>query len=357
MTPDSKPDILWKPRSFTADDTAKIGALYEAVLQRPFAPGAWEWQFARAVAGNGFIWFADHDGTLAGQYATIPLRMRVGGRETGGSQSLDTLTHPDYRRQGIFTTLAKEVYAATSQEADLVYGFPNDNSFGGFVKHLDFFVLEDLVTLVRPLAMSPILSKRIAIPLLTNVAGKTAQAVFDTIYTGNRTPAGVSIRQVNMFPETVDSLYDQFGGRFDNMLIRDHEYLRWRYDDNPRHDYDILIAEREGSLRGYCVCGHTERNGLNVGLIVDLFADPDDDALIAALLQHASDHLRRSGAHVASCIFASQSPFSRAARKLGFVFKARRFPFIVRVNSSGLDRGDVKNPASWHITFGDSDFV
>ena len=133
------PDRTWIPRPFESEDRQRIAALYESVHEgRPFRYSEWEWLFANALSREGYIWVADHDGNLAGQYATIPARMQIGDNRENTALSLDTMTHPAYRKQGIFVSLAKSVYEELrSNGVKLVYGFPNDNSFHGFVKHLD----------------------------------------------------------------------------------------------------------------------------------------------------------------------------------------------------------------------------
>ena len=70
----------------------------------------WRWQFRYNPAGEAFCALAEDHGRIIGQYAVIPTRFSVQGKETLFALSCDTMIHPDYRKQGIFTTLADEVY-------------------------------------------------------------------------------------------------------------------------------------------------------------------------------------------------------------------------------------------------------
>lgn len=50
-------------------------------------------------------------------------------------QSADTMTDPDYRGEGLFTKLARMTYLeAQKQGIQLIFGFPNENSYPGFIK-------------------------------------------------------------------------------------------------------------------------------------------------------------------------------------------------------------------------------
>lgn len=62
-------------------------------------------------------------------------------------QSGDTMTHANHVGKGLFTTLAKLTYELAEQNgAQFVFGFPNQNSYPGFVKKLNWVHNESLNT-------------------------------------------------------------------------------------------------------------------------------------------------------------------------------------------------------------------
>jgi len=352
-------DRTWIARPFESEDRQKIATLYESVHgDRPFKTAEWEWLFADAVSSHGYIWVADHDGALAGQYATIPARMKIGNKGEDVALSLDTMTHPSFRKQGIFVSLAKSVYEELrSNDVKLVYGFPNDNSFHGFIKYLDFFVLEELPAMMRPIDASGLLLQRSWNGTMARILGRAAQSVFDLFATKKVKADDIDIRAADSFPEEVNDLFDRLSGQFENLIVRDHSYLRWRYDLNPRHTYERFIGYRNNRLAGYCVTTRTTRREINMGLIVDLFASPGDPDLAAALVARAVQRFKEQNAAAAVCLLTSRSPFVRTLRRAGFLLPARRFPFIIRINSGDIPPEAVRNVSGWHITFGDGDFV
>jgi hypothetical protein len=71
---------------------------------------------------------------LVAHYACTPTN--VNGRP--GFLSLNTATHPKYRARGIFKILALETYKLVEAKGSFIVGVANQNSVGGFLRHLNF---------------------------------------------------------------------------------------------------------------------------------------------------------------------------------------------------------------------------
>ena len=82
----------------------------------------------------GFIAIAD-SGIVAAYYGVIPCSFQSNGKTVVAAQSADTMTHPDFRKKGLFQMLAQKTYElARSLNIQFVFGFPNQDSYPGFVK-------------------------------------------------------------------------------------------------------------------------------------------------------------------------------------------------------------------------------
>lgn len=284
--------------------------------------------------------------------------MQIAHQDIKGALSLDTMPHGDFRKQCIFVTLARAVYDQLgSKDVKLVYGFPNDNSYHGFIKYLDFVVLENLPALTRPLNVSEILRHKIRNGVVSKLVGIPIQAVFDVLFGKKKKTGDIKIEQKSEFPEEINRLFNDLSPEFANLVIRDYPYLKWRYDQNPQHTYDNFFAYRSGKLAGYYVCSQTERRGITIGLIVDLFTSPVDEELTASLVEAAIHRFRKQKMMLASCMLANESPFMKTLKRMGFMFPVKRFPFILRQNTNDLDINNLIQPQNWHITYGDGDFV
>lgn len=82
----------------------------------------------------GFIAIAP-SGIAAAYYGVIPCNFQISGERVVAAQSADTMTHPDFRKKGLFQLLAKKTYElAPTLNIQFIFGFPNQDSYPGFVK-------------------------------------------------------------------------------------------------------------------------------------------------------------------------------------------------------------------------------
>jgi GNAT superfamily N-acetyltransferase len=352
----------WKSRRFVADDVQSLPRLYEAVSGY-FDIAYWQWLFKENPSGHGHIWLAEgtKNKDIAGQYAITPTDFIIQGKKILGSQSLATMTHPDYRRQGIFTKLANKLYEdSKNRGVDLVYGFPNKNSSHGFLKYLDFFTLYQPKLFTRPMKFGPLLHSKLNNIAISKAAGSVLNLIYNLIFR-RRLPkhcADIQIKRVERFPEDVDRICRVYNRTFKNMAARSVQYLNWRFCDRPDRSYQIFLAYRSNEICGYCVIGHTERDQIKIGLIMDIFTDPGDVSTLKLLIYHLLNEMENAGEALASCLLQPSSPILKTLKKFGFVFPLTRFPpFILRVNSDNIKLSDINKLDDWHITFGDADFV
>ena len=192
----------WHIRSYRDGDEEQILKLRRAVFGDldpvRLKKSTWLWQFQNNPSGKAVCFLAEAKGEIVGQYVTIPTRFSIRGKETRAAFSCDTMIHPEYRRQGMFSALAREVYdhLETRRNIHLVWGFPNDRSLPGFTGKLDWRMLPTLPLMVmpiRPLGMIfPGSSLRLAVVRL-----KTLTVIFlpSLILMKPLTPSGKHIQQ------------------------------------------------------------------------------------------------------------------------------------------------------------------
>ena len=181
------------------------------------------------------------EGRIAAQYAVIPIPLRVKGTRITGSLSLNTVTHPDYRRLGLFTKTAMAVYEHLQREG-IVYtlGFPNENSYPGFVKKLDF------ADLGRPTLLVKIFDF-VAFVAGHSVADKWprfANCWYRKVTNGlRRMPiSAICTNELSTFERLgIEQLWEPA----DVIVAADAKWLTWRYLRIPIADYKIIVATDE----------------------------------------------------------------------------------------------------------------
>ncbi len=75
----------------------------------------------------------------AAYYGVFPQLIHYNNKDYLVAQSGDTMTHPDHQKKGLFVALAKHTYEyCVHLGIQAIFGFPNKNSYPGFINKLDF---------------------------------------------------------------------------------------------------------------------------------------------------------------------------------------------------------------------------
>lgn len=99
--------------------------------------------------GTSFIGFIAYSkqGLPIAYYGVIPMLLKLEGETILAAQGADTMTHPDFRKQGLFYLLARETFQlARENNIRFIFGFANQNSLPGAVK-LQFQIMPSALQL------------------------------------------------------------------------------------------------------------------------------------------------------------------------------------------------------------------
>lgn len=108
------------------------------------------------VANLGFIAYST-DQTPSAYYGVFPVFIHIKGVRYLVAQSGDTMTHIDHQGKGLFVRLARESYQlARFNNVQLIFGFPNGNSYPGFVKKLNWSHEKNLVKYTKSISTFPL---------------------------------------------------------------------------------------------------------------------------------------------------------------------------------------------------------
>ena len=355
---------LWVTRDFTPSDAAGILALREATFgavdKARLLPEVWRWQFLDNPAGRGWVRVAEHDGRIVGQYAAIPTRFRADGAERVLAMSCDTMTHPDYQRQGMFVALAQELYDALEQlGVPVVWGFPNAASRPGFVGKLRWFDVHEFPTWVKPIRSRYVLERYVRSAPLARALGAVGDAFYRLATPRPRVPRRAAIRPLAAFDRRFDELWARHADLARLVQVRDAAFLRWRFSAVPAFGYEPFEVLVDGRLEGYLVLRVLTLFDLPFGAVVDLFPCPlVDDELTREVLSFAQRHVTERGAAFLTALLPPRQ--ERHLRAFGFVrvpraLNPRRWYLGGRCGPA--EEAFFRDIANWYITYGDSDIV
>lgn len=112
--------------------------LFNETFKMNATPNSWRRKHLKNPLGDGKhlqVFAAFCDGELAGINGFVPMEYSYKGEKFRVIQSCDTAVDPKFRGKGVFTRI---IYAAEdyyrSQGYSALVGFPNNNSYHGFIK-------------------------------------------------------------------------------------------------------------------------------------------------------------------------------------------------------------------------------
>jgi len=130
----------------------------------------------------GFLAFEKETNEPAGYYGVFPVQGCIKGKKVLLAQSGDTMTHSKHQGKGLFIQLARMTYdLAKSEGIDFIFGFPNQNSYPGFKKKLDWQFENDVNNYTIKTGALPFDKFFKKFPLLGNVYNKFVAKIMQSL--------------------------------------------------------------------------------------------------------------------------------------------------------------------------------
>ena len=310
------------------------------------------WKYFGNPAGDAVVGVALDGDRVVSVVAGTPKRTQLGSEIVLAFELGDFITATDCRKRGFFSTLVNLVCdTAREKSAAFVYVRPNEVSFPILASRLSF-VEPKRMDARRYVLLSAAAHRKFGIP-----SGLIRGLGVDRIlrkFALREAPTSVQVEAITRFDDGASELWARTRDQYAFSLVRDTQYLNWRYVDCPT-PYLIWAARRQDQLVGYLVAFVSRAQPL--GTIVDFFTHPEDEDAAASLLRVAIDAMQQAGTQVVHAWTLQEGAESASTRLLKrtcmFVAKPE-----LRLAMKFLDEhSDARNlPSSgWQLTVGDFD--
>jgi GNAT superfamily N-acetyltransferase len=257
------------------------------------AAGFCAWKYFSNPLGAAAVGIATADGRVVSLAAGIPKLVHVGSQTLLAFELGDFITAPAFRKRGLFSTLIRMICEeAKHRGAAFVYVRPNPTSFHILAKDLSFQEIQKLDERCFALP-SAVLERKTGVPAALPRRLGADWVARQTLLP--RPSPGICVEPVMRFESEVDEWWAAVGPKFSFALVRNREYLNWRYVDCPS-PYQSTIARRDGRFAGY-LTGFVLQ-GAPTAYIVDLVTDPDDKEAAGELLRDALNAMLDRGVEV-----------------------------------------------------------
>jgi hypothetical protein len=206
----------------------------------------------------------------------------------------DLAVHPDYRQLGILNGLRDMRHEAFRNAFDFVISRSSDHVAvaRSRSRHRDLRAFGNRVQVLEATVDAP--------------GGASERTAW-------------TVREIDAFDERVDRLWEEASASFDVMLLRDAQFLNWRYCDPRAGHYTVLMAEEAGRVLGYAAVQVSHGRGY----LSDVLVLPDRMDVLDSLLAHARGRLRDAGAAVAIAWCPTLHPYRSVLEQYGFFVRPR----------------------------------
>ena len=359
---------VWSIRPYKEGDEEGILELWKAVYPAESYDQErwtrwWHWMYKENPAAQGkiWLWLAEDDGKIVGHSAIIPIVMKIGSETVTGFQSIDTMTHPSYRHQGIYETLAKKAYAEAAMEGvHIGYRFPNKNSHPIAIKKLNWLDVATKQIVFKPYHWRNTIRLRVKNKFLAEVLAIGANLVFNKMLVRTQRASiveGLTITRISSFDKRIDGLWNRISDQYPIVVIRNKDYLNWRYCAVPNIDYSICVAEKAKEICGYLVLRCLLMEQTKVGLIFDILAESEQIA--QCLISKAVEQCEQDGVDVIYCSLITNKMYLKALKRNGFISSpfVKGYWLCAYSSSHYISKEFLKDPQNWYIQVGDSDAI
>jgi GNAT superfamily N-acetyltransferase len=335
------------------DDRRAVDTMYRRVFGNDAGDASrlrWEWQYRRNPnnpTGEPEIWIAREGPAIVGQYATMPVRLLIKGREVHASWGMDVMVAPERQRQG----LGELLFRTWDRNVGASLGLGLSESSYRLFQKLRWPDVGPVPCLIKPLSRRAFRHPRWPMPINRLISALTFPLV---LIVSRARPLSAEVRVLHRFDEGFTELWERLAPKFGLAVRRDAPYLNWKFASAPHVRYSIAALMREGRPSGYVVYRHLHEPRGRVTLLVDFLADPDDDAGFATLLRWVDREARAADSDKVRT-FAMNANYRRALRKSGYFQVKSTMQFVVKVNAGETPPDFYDQTDDWHVTLGDSD--
>ncbi len=341
---------------------------FEELSVTSFGPGAnpnrtmYQWLFDDnpydPPGGNLMFVMRDMEsgGRMIASDGLIPFELKLGDRTVKAAHSVKSMTHPDYKRRGLFRVMTQNSLDRGGESGiQVVLGFANANSYPAYQK-FGWTTLFPRGVYVFPSDISRKIVAKTHSRILGKLGNLCFRAATDLKRAGLHSLKNFRVQTFDRVPPEAGELWEKYKDRFENLIVRDMTYLRWRYDGRPDRSYQTILLSGSEGPAGYLILRQSVANGKPMVCVTENFTDPENEECIAALAEAVIAYCRKNQSAYAVVCSAKYGKYDEVFRRYGFVpQKGQGTIVIAKSLDPSISEAELTGAERWHMSQGDGE--
>lgn len=319
----------------------------------------YEWLFEKNPynkSGNMMYLLKEGDKVI-GCDGLLPNELYVNGKVLLTAHSVKSMTHPGYKKQGIFKKMTENSCERGKQDGvDVIIGLANDQSYPAY-KRFGWPTLFEKEVYVKPIFINNILKRRIKIGFLAEL-GNSIYAAFMKGKLKGSMDREIKFEILNKVPKEIQKCWDKYKSKYNVLLVRDYKYLNYRYNERPDVNYVTVLAKLNKEIIGFAILHNSVANGSKMTSAVEFFTDPTNERYIKALANGIAWYCYENNLEYAVVGTGLYGEYRNVLLKNGFMV-TRKPPknnmMIAHILSDKVSLEELTGHEKWHITQGDGE--
>ena len=328
-------------RIYRFGDEEHILELYRRVFDKELTTEVWQWKYNGLYPDKKLIFLAFENSICIGHYALMPYRINAFGKEVKSYISLDSMIHPKFQGQKVFSQLVQYAHNEISSSNEPYITFLNEKSITIYTKKYNWKYLGNIPVFCRPLSLNHLKIKNKKFYLFLKPFALIINQIF-------RKRGNILVKEFNLFTKEIELLFND--SRCYSM-DRSIEFLDWRFNKSP-FNYKKYKIYYDHKLIGYYVIRNKKKFNINFTWIMDLliirgYEDNFSNVLNAIALQnlYASDFITS---------MLPMKQYAKYYKRSGFIkIPSFVFPhdFYFCINKNKYNDDSIYSLGNWYMSW------
>ncbi|MCX6653666.1 MAG: GNAT family N-acetyltransferase, partial [Candidatus Bathyarchaeota archaeon] len=168
---------------------------------------------------------------------------------------------------------------------------------------------------------------------------------------------------ITKFDEKINTFWNKIKDQYNFIVVKDKNYLNWRYCDLRGGDYEIRVVEENENILGYIVLRINRiKNEYPLGYIMEILTLPEHRDVAELLIKDAAHYFEKRSINSIHATIVKGHPSERLLRRYDFIDNREKIFVGVNPNNPENLGNELENfmhstPDKLNYQYGESDTI